>query len=93
LELEEVRNEINKIDEQLVELLVQRMDAVSKVTEIKIANNLDVLDSSREDIVLQRVEDMTKNPDYKSTIRATFSDIMKESRVYQNDKMGKGEIK
>ena len=45
-----------------------------------------VLDTNREEVILGRVADHVENPAYKDTILATFKDILKNSRAYQEQK-------
>ena len=48
-DLNEIRQEINKIDFSMKELFIQRMNLVKDVIKYKIDNNIDILDSSREE--------------------------------------------
>ena len=48
MDLQELRNEINDIDSQLQELFNKRMQISFKVAEYKIANNMPVFQSKRE---------------------------------------------
>lgn len=85
--LEDIRKDINDLDCQLVSLLEQRMELVDQVTAYKRATGKPVLDASREQAVLDRVGSLVENPDYRSAIVATFSDIMAQSRAYQAKKL------
>jgi len=51
--LEEARQNIDSINEDIVEKVDERMDEVLKVIEYKQKNNLDVKDEDREDEVMQ----------------------------------------
>ena len=42
------------------------------------------MDSKREGVIFTRVADKVENKDYKETVVATFSDILKRSREFQN---------
>ena len=52
MDLQELRNEINDIDSQLQELFNKRMQISFKVAEYKIANNMPVFQSKRENEIL-----------------------------------------
>ena len=52
--LDEARIEINEIDKEMISLFKMRMEAVRKVAEYKLDNNLDVLDSKREDEIIHK---------------------------------------
>ena len=86
MKLEELRQEINQIDDELVVLLEKRMKLVSQVAAYKQETGKAVLDTKREEVILSRVADHVENPAYKDTIRATFKDILKNSRAYQEQK-------
>lgn len=87
MNLDHIRENINAIDSQLVDLLEQRMELVDQVTAYKQATGKHVLDTSRENAVLERVGKLVQKEDYRSTIQATFSDIMAQSRAYQAEKL------
>ncbi|KAF1299136.1 chorismate mutase [Enterococcus sp. JM4C] len=89
--LTQQRQLIDSVDSQIVQLLEKRMTAVSKIAEIKGQSGKQVLDSSREQQVLEKVGDRVVNPDYQATIVETFKDVMKHSRAYQKAKLEKGE--
>lgn len=88
MDLNLIRQDIDAIDSQLVELLEKRMILVTQVTAYKKAAGKPILDTSREQAVLDRVASRVVNKDFEKTIIATFSDIMKESRAYQSAKLG-----
>lgn len=54
-DLSKARDEIDNIDTQIIKLFEQRMDIVKDVANYKIENNLPVLDSSRENIMLEKI--------------------------------------
>lgn len=87
MELETIRSQINQLDQELVALLEKRMELVDQVTAYKRATGMPVLDSSREQAVLDRVEQLVKKANYRSAIQATFSDIMSQSRAYQSSQL------
>ena len=82
--LEEIRQEIDQVDDAIVALLEQRMNLVGQVVALKKLTATAVLDSKREDVIFARVADKVENKDYKETVVATFSDILKCSREFQN---------
>ena len=85
--LEEIRQEIDQVDDAIVALLEQRMNLVDQVVALKKLTVTAVLDSKREDVIFARVADKVENKDYKETVVATFSDILKRSREFQNKKI------
>lgn len=55
MQLDEIRKEINQVDDQLKELFLKRMVLVKKVIEYKIQNNLEIYDASREAKIYHRL--------------------------------------
>lgn len=86
-QLTQAREKIDQIDHELVALLEKRMTAVSEVTAYKAKTKKAVLDTGREEKVLQGVADLVKDENYRETIVETFKDIMKQSRNYQEGRL------
>ena len=82
MNLEELRQKINQIDDELIKLLEKRMDLVSKVATYKLETGKAVLDSKREETILNKVAEAVENPVYKDVIVNTFTDMMKHSRAF-----------
>ena len=87
LDLDLIRKDIDQVDEEIVALLEKRMDLVSQVVAYKKESGKAVLDTGREQAVLERVESLVKNPDYKTTIRDSVADLMAQSRAYQKERL------
>ncbi|WP_303975195.1 chorismate mutase [Streptococcus merionis] len=81
--LETSRHHIDQIDRELVVLLEKRLHEVKQVIAYKKAHDLPVLDSDREQAVLDKVASFVSKPEYKETITNTFADMMARSREYQ----------
>lgn len=79
----EYRNEIDKIDKELLELFSKRMDICANIAEFKKENNLPVLDPKRErEKMLSIIENSPESiSDYTPQL---YSVIMELSREYQN---------
>ena len=74
--LQEYREEIEKIDEELAKLICKRMDVSLKIGQLKKENNLSIYDPKREETLreknLSRVEEKYKkavsdNQQFKAT--------------------------
>ncbi|QXJ60614.1 chorismate mutase [Enterococcus raffinosus] len=85
--LTQAREKIDQIDQELVSLLEKRMSAVSEVTTYKAQTKKAVLDTNREEAVLENVANLVKDENYRETIVETFKDIMKQSRNYQERRL------
>ena len=83
--LEELRNNIDQVDQEIVQLLEKRMTIVQEISQEKQAQKITILDASREQAVLDLARKNTENTAYQETIINTFKDIMKNSRLYQRE--------
>lgn len=81
------RKKIDGLDQKIAHLLEARMDAVAEIAAIKKQGATQVLDTKREEQVIENIGEAVKNPDYRETIQETFKDVMKHSRMYQAKKI------
>ena len=81
-ELENIRREIDSIDDKLVKLYVERLEKIKEVAKIKEITNTAVVDEQRESDILYR---LTKNhsDDIKKYIEQLYSTIFSLSKAYQ----------
>ena len=84
MNLDSIRQEIDQIDDQIVKLLEERMHLVEGVVAYKKASGKPILDTKREEIIFEKVKNRVEDKRYQETIVATFSDILKRSRDYQD---------
>lgn len=82
MDLNELREQIDSIDQELVELFVKRMNLSGQVADYKRANDLPILVPARERAILQRVAEMAGD-DMGSYTRVLYSMIFELSRSYQ----------
>ena len=83
MDLDQIRKDIDQIDQELVALLEKRMVCVSHIIEYKEQQGLPVLDQGREREVLEKVGSLVTDEQYRTTIQAQFTDSMARSRDYQ----------
>lgn len=83
MNLDTIRQEIDYVDQELVALLEKRMQLVNQVVAYKKSTGRPILDTSREDAVLQKAASRVEDKVFEQTIVNTFADIMKNSRDYQ----------
>lgn len=76
--LEELRNNIDQVDQEIVRLLEKRMIIVQEISQEKQKQEITILDASREQAVLDLARKNTENPAYQETIINTYKDIMKK---------------
>ncbi|MDG8626795.1 chorismate mutase [Streptococcus pneumoniae] len=84
MDLDIIRQEIDQIDDQIVKLLEERMHLVEGVVAYKKASGKSILDTKREEVIFEKVRSRVEDKRYQETIVATFSDILKRSRDYQD---------
>jgi chorismate mutase/prephenate dehydratase len=82
--LDELRNEIDALDDKLVELLERRMEIVEEIGNVKIANGLKVHDPSREKKLLDRLSQQVGHPEYQTRILSIMKSILASSRALQS---------
>lgn len=85
MKLDQIRKEIDQIDQELVALMERRMVCVSEVVVYKKAKGLPVLDQGREREVLEKIGSLVTDEQYRATIQAQFQDMMKLSRDFQEE--------
>ena len=84
MDLDTIRQEIDKIDDQIVQLLEERMHLVEGVVAYKKTTGKPILDTKREEVIFEKVKSRVSNKKYEEAIVETFSDILKRSRNYQD---------
>ena len=82
-ELEAIRQELDAVDRELVTLFERRMALAREVAAYKLARDLPVLDSSREEQVLSSRAAMLQNPALAQDVRRLWTTLMALSRAEQ----------
>ncbi len=88
MDLLELRNEIDKIDSELIPLLLKRMSISEKVAQYKVERGIPVLNEEREQEILNNVA--AKCGEQGETIKTVFSATMDASRALQHKIIGGG---
>ena len=83
-DLKELRNQIDNIDKEIVELFEKRMEIVSNVAKYKSKNHIPVLNSSREEEVINKNIDHLKNKELEGYLREFYIKLMNLSKDYQS---------
>lgn len=87
--LNDIRGKINEIDDQLLPLLMRRMDAAGKVAGIKREAGIPVLDARREQQILDRIRE--RGGAYGNALQGVYAAMMEASRTLQHDALGGGQ--
>lgn len=83
--LEEIRQQIDTIDEELTILFEKRMNAVAEVARYKQENNLPVLNASREEQVIHKNVSRLKSPALAPYYADFLRYAMNISKQYQTE--------
>ncbi len=83
MELQDLRAEINQIDEELVSLFLKRMNVAAEVAAYKKEHGLPVLDPARERALLARLSDRA-GTENEEDIRTLYATILELSRSRQH---------
>ncbi len=82
MSIEDVRKQIDKTDEQILELFLTRMDCSKQIAELKKDEDKPVLDKTREREILAKVRKAAG--DKERYANSLYNTIMSVSRSYQN---------
>lgn len=88
MDLIDLRKEIDRIDEQLIPLLAERMGISQKVAQYKVERGLPVLNAQREQEILDNVG--AKCGEQGEAIKTVFAATMDASRALQHKIIGGG---
>lgn len=84
--LEESRKEIDNIDDEIISLLSKRKGVSKKIAEIKKELNKPIFDKDREQQILERLKDKSKEKDLdENFIISLYNIILKNSRDEQKN--------
>lgn len=78
--LDSLRNAIDELDIQILELVARRISVVLKIAEYKRARGLPVYDAERERCLIDRLCERSPAPLDRDTVRHVFERLIDESR-------------
>ena len=85
--LEELRDQIDALDRQLVELLSERARAAQKIGHLKVATNLPVYEPAREKVIYANVRAANKGPLPDIELPHIYERIIDVMRALQRDEL------
>ena len=83
--LDELRNKIDTLDDELVRILEERLGLLNQVAEYKREHHLGVKDSIREEMIIERLNQNLRGKDYQNEIIALMNKIFETSRDIQRN--------
>ena len=87
-EIERLRQEIDRIDHELLRLLRERAAVVLSVGDRKRERELAVYDPARERALLERLSEEAEAPVDPTAIKAVFSAVVEQCRRLEEEHMG-----
>ena len=88
MDLKELREKIDILDEQMLQLFIERMDICRMVADYKKANNVSVMQGGREQEILDRIQENSPE-NLKSGSSVLFQNIMDISKMLQSLEISK----
>jgi len=83
--LEKYREEINKIDKNLVDFLNKRAEVVMKIKKLKEGRDVPLYDAKREEELINNIIKYNKGPLYNDNIIQIFESILRNVQVLEKD--------
>lgn len=83
-DISQYRKEINRIDDEMLKLYIQRMDVCTKIGEYKKERQLSTYDPDREAEVIEDVLSKVSNPKYADGAAQLFVTLMQVSCELQD---------
>ena len=77
-----LREDINKVNSDIIELLLKRNEISKKIGNEKRKLGLPVYDPTRESQIYEKIK--SKHPENYKQLNAVFEEIIKQSRIIQN---------
>lgn len=81
MKLKNYREAIDQIDDEIIELIDQRLELVKKIGTYKKENKLTILDGKRENEILEKIK--TMNVENSEKIIEIYQQIMNTSKEIQ----------
>lgn len=85
ISIETLRNKIDEIDHQILDLLIRRMEIARSVGEVKKQISMAVEDKDREQAILNRLYQQTNDPLTRRQIKRIFTSIFTTSKDVQRE--------
>lgn len=85
--LEDYRNQIDRLDDQLIDLLEQRMEVVQKIGAYKQEHGLPILNVGREQAVVEKAKARLRDKRYMQAAVRFMREVIAVSRDSQNQQL------
>lgn len=78
-----IREEIDRIDSELLQLLSRRMELAAEVGRIKASKGIPLFHPEREELIFQRLQRINPGPLSEESLRSIYREIFAASRLIQ----------
>ena len=82
--IEQLRKQIDEIDNKILQLIEQRMKIAEDVAKCKNKNNMPITDSNRENEILEKLAGKTK---YPGLVESVWKALISQSKSIQKEVM------
>ena len=82
-QLKKIREEIDKIDSKIKDLLIKRLEMAERIGVIKKTENLPLIDEGREEEIILRVSDKTGK--FQKNMEMIYKKIIEETTLLQRE--------
>lgn len=87
--MDELRKGIDQVDSRIISLLAERFEIAAEIGKIKKNLDIDIVDSSREKALLDRLKQSAENSGLRAEfVNSLWDVILKESHFMQNNIIG-----
>jgi chorismate mutase len=91
--LEELRNEIDRIDAEIIDLIGRRQDCAGRIAHLKYVEHLPVRDEARRQTVIDRAFERAVERGVDATaVQQVFELLVGMSEARQHDCQGEGNL-
>ena len=91
MDIQQLRGQIDEIDDELVRLFIRRMDVASQIADYKKEHDLPIFVPARERETLAEVAKKA-GPEMANYARVLYSMLFELSRSYQTQLTGREEV-
>jgi chorismate mutase len=81
--LTKLRNEVDKVDAEIIDFLIKRINLSVEIGKIKRSLALKTYDAEREKEIDNNIDRLSENPDIKKSLKRIYERIIDESRAIQ----------
>ncbi len=85
-----LRDELDKINIEIVNLLIQRYQVLEKISALKQENNWPIHDPQREQEMLSQLELIVQEYPFKEPLLSTFKNLLSNSLSYMRKRKREG---